>query len=69
MGLVVRISAYGAWDRTYFVQELDESEAKEKAFKAFKQTMSCYVPFTLEEFENDEGCFIEVVAEIEQIVL
>lgn len=69
MGLVVRISAYGTWNRTYFVQEFDELEAKEKAFKAFKQTMSCYVPFTLEEFENDDGCFIEVVAEVEQIVL
>lgn len=69
MGLVIRISAYGIWDRTYFVQEFDEIEAKEKAFKAFKQTMSCYVPFTLEEFENDDGCCIEVVAEVEQIVL
>ena len=47
MGLVIRISAYGSWDRTYFVQDLDELEAKEKALKAFQQTMSCYVPFTL----------------------
>ena len=69
MGLVIRISAYGTWDRTYFVQDFDESDAKEKAFNIFKQTMSCYVPFNLEEFENDEGCLIEVIAEVEQIVL
>lgn len=36
MGLVIRISAYGTWDRTYFVQDFDESDAKEKAFNIFK---------------------------------
>ena len=69
MGLIIRISAYGDWDRTYFIQDLDIDDAKEKAFKIFKQTMSCYVPYTLEEFENDDGVCIEVIAKVDQIVL
>ena len=69
MGLIIKVYAYGDWQTTYFVQDLDETSAKEKAFKMFKQTVSCYLPDTLEEFENDDGCYIEVVAEVEQIIL
>lgn len=69
MGLVINIRAYGDWERTYFVQDLDRTSAKEKAFKMFKQTMRCYLPETLEELENEDGFYIEVVAEVEQIIL
>lgn len=69
MGLVIKITAYYDWKRTYFVQSLDETEAKEKAFKMFKQSSSCYLPDTLEEAEKSEGIYIEVVTEVEQIIL
>ena len=69
MGLVVNIWAYGDWERTYFIQDLDRERAKEKAFRMFKQTMSCYLPDTLEELENDSGFSIEIIAEVEQIIL
>lgn len=69
MGLVIKISAYGDWERTYFVQSMNKQEAKEKAFKMFKQTMSCYLPNTLEEAEKDDGFYVDVIAEIEQIII
>lgn len=69
MGLVVKISAYYDWNCTYFVQTLNEAEAKEKAFKMFKQSVSCYLPDTLEEAENNDGISIEIVAEVEHILL
>lgn len=69
MGLVIKISAYCDWERIYFVQTLDKTEAKEKAFKMFKQTMGCYLPETLTEAEKDDGFFIEILEEVEQIIL
>ncbi|MBQ2397136.1 MAG: hypothetical protein II304_08915 [Bacteroidales bacterium] len=69
MGIVIRICAYGEWERIYFVQSCNESEAKEKAYEMFKQTMSCYLPDTLELAETNDGFFIEIVAEVEQIIL
>ena len=69
MGIVINICAYGSWERTYFVQDVDESRAKEKAFNMFKQTMSCYLPDSLKEFEADDRTSIEVVATVEQIIL
>ncbi len=69
MGIVINIRAYGSWERTYFVQEMDETKAKEKAFNMFKQTMSCCLPDSLEEFETDDRTSIEVVATVEQIIL
>lgn len=69
MGLVIEISFCYDWYRTYFVQNLNEKEAKEKAFKMFKQTMSCYLPDTLEEAIKDDSFSIEVIAEIEQIII
>lgn len=68
MGLVVKISAYGEWSCTYLVQTLDKTEAKERAFKVFKQSASCYMPDTLEEAENDDGISIEIVVEVEYIL-
>lgn len=68
MGLVVKINAYYDWSCTYLVQTLDETEAKEKAFKMFKQSASCYLPDTLEEAENDDRISIEIVAEVEHIL-
>lgn len=69
MGLIIQISAYADWERTYFVQELDVSEAKRKAFNMFKKTTSCYLPETVEEAEAGDGIFIEVICEVEQIIL
>lgn len=68
MGLVINISYYWDWKCTYFVQNMDEIEAKEKAFKMFKQTMSCYLPDTLKEAEKNESFSIEIVAEVEHII-
>lgn len=68
MGLVIKIEFCCKWERTYFVQSLNEFEAKEKAFKMFKQTVNCSLPDTLAEAENDKDRFsIEVIAEVEQI--
>lgn len=69
MGLVIEIRFCYDWNRTYFVQNMNEEEAKEKAFKMFKQTMSCYLPDTLEEAIKDDSFSIEVIAEIEQIII
>ncbi len=69
MGLVIRISAYADWECTYFVQELDITEAKRKAFDMFKKTMSCYLPETVEVAEAEESIFIELLCEVEQIIL
>lgn len=69
MGLVIKISYCYDWERTYFVQNLNETEAKRKAFKMFKDTMSCYLPDTLEEAERDDNFFIEIIETIEQIIL
>lgn len=55
--------------KNIFCARLDKTSAKEKAFKMFKQTMRCYLPETLEELENEDGFYIEVVAEVEQIIL
>lgn len=69
MGLVIKITAYYDWERIYFVQSLDETEAKEKAFKMFKQLVNCCLPDTLEEAEKNEGIYIEIITEVEQIIL
>jgi len=68
MGLVIEVSYSCDWYCTYFVQSLNEEEAKEKAFKMFKQTKSCYLPDTLEEAIK-KGFYIKVVAEVDQIIL
>lgn len=69
MGLVIRISYCYDWERTYFVQCMNETEAKHKAFKMFKDTQSCWLPNTLEEAEQDDGFICEVVATVEQIII
>lgn len=69
MGIVIFIKVSYKWERTYFVQSMDEHEAKEKAYKMFKQTMTCMLPDTLEEAEADEGFFMEVLAVVEQIII
>lgn len=69
MGFVINICAYWDWDRTYFVQSMCETESKEKAYKMFRQTMSCHLPDTLEGAENDDGISIEIVAKVEQIII
>lgn len=70
MGIVIKIIFGYRWERTYFVQSLDKEEAKEKAFKMFKQfTGSCSLPETLNEAEQDDGFVIDILAEVEQIVI
>lgn len=69
MGLVIEVSFCCDWKCVYFVQNMDEIEAKEKVFKMFKQTMSCHLPDTLEEAIKDDRFFIEILAEVEQIIL
>lgn len=69
MGIVVRICAYYDWDRTFFVQTLDEHEAKQKAWKMAKQYFSCYMYDSLEEAEEDERIYIHVMAAVDQIII
>ena len=69
MGFAIRISAYLDWGMTYFVQETNEERAKQKAYRRAKETWSCVLPDTLEEAEVDDGVYIEVLGEIEQIIL
>ena len=69
MGLVVKIDAYYDWSCTYLVQTLDKTEAKEKAFKMFKQSVCCCLPDTLEEAEMDDGVSIEIIAEVEHVLI
>lgn len=69
MGLVIKVFAYYDWQQIYFVQNMDEQEAKEKAFKMFKQTMTCYLPDTLEEAEKRDGFYIEIIEKVDQIIL
>ena len=69
MGLVIEIYYCCDWERIYFVQDLNRERAKQKAFDMFKNTMSCWLPDTLEEAENDDRFIINVLAEVEQIIL
>lgn len=70
MGFAIRVGAYGAeWETTYFVQGANELRAKKRAFEMFKETVSCVLPDTIEEAEQDDNIYIEVLATIEQIIL
>lgn len=69
MGLVIKISYGYDWEKTYFVQCMDETEAKKKAFKMFKDTQSCWLPDTLEEAEQDDNLICEIIAIVEQIII
>lgn len=69
MGFAIKISAYYDWSKTYFVQGASEIEALQKAYKMFRDTVSCYIPNTLEEAENCNDICVEILADIEQIIL
>ena len=72
MGFAITIRMYSDYDyqMTYFVQETNEERAKQKAYQRAKETWDCYMPETLEEFEQREDLgWIEVDAKIEQIIL
>ena len=69
MGIVIRISYSCDWENTYFVQTLGELEAKEKAYKMFRQVATCLLPETLKEAEKDDAFCIEIIAEVDQIIL
>lgn len=68
MGIVIRIDYFPKWGATYFVQTLIEQEAKERAFRMFKQEMSCYLPDTIEGAEQEECFLLEVVARVDCVL-
>ena len=68
MGIVVKISVCYGWNCTYLVQTLDETEAKEKAYKMFRQEVSCCLPDTLLEAENDDRVYIQILAKVEHVL-
>lgn len=69
MGFAVTVRRYCDYKMTYFVQETNEERAKQKAYQRAKETCNCYMPETLEEFENNYFGDIEVDAKIDQIIL
>lgn len=69
MGYVIQINAYADWERTYFVQGYDETEAVRKAYDMFRGTMSCVLPDTLEEALKSNGIWIDIRACVDQIIL
>ena len=70
MGFAVTVRRYSDYQMTYFVQETNEERAKQKVYQRAKETWDCYMPETLEEFEQQEDIgWIEVDAKIEQIIL
>lgn len=54
MGYVIEIRVYDN-RKTYFVQELDENKAKEKAFEMFRQIVPLEVSVGIDE--NDETIY------------
>lgn len=70
MGFAVTVRRYSDYRMTYFVQEINEERAKQKAYQRAKETWDCYMPETLEEFERQENIgWIEVDTKIDQIIL
>lgn len=68
MGYMIEIDVCGKWHCTYFVQCMEEETAKKKAYKMFRDTVSCTLPATLKEAEKDDSFFIES-KQIYQIIL
>lgn len=69
MGFAITIWRYSDNKMTYFVQETNEERAKQKAYQRAKETWDCYMPETFEELQQENLGWIEVDAEIEQIIL
>ena len=70
MGFAVMVRRYSDYQMTYFVQETNEERAKQKAYQMARKTWDCYMPDTLEEFEQHENLgWVEVAAKIDQIIL
>lgn len=70
MGFAVTVRRYSDYKMTFFVQETNEERAKQKAYQRAKEICGCYMPETLEEFEQQENIgWIEVDAKIDQIIL
>lgn len=70
MGFAITVRRYSDYQMTYFVQETNEERAKQRAYQRAKETWDCYMPETLEEFEQQENTgWIEVDAKIDQIIL
>lgn len=66
---VVKISAYGEWEATYVIPKPTEQDAKETAFNAAKKQFGCVLPDTLEEFEKDDGCYMEVLSDDAELMI
>lgn len=69
MGFAITIWRYSDNKMTHFVQETNEERAKQKAYQRAKETWDCYMPETFEELQQENLGWIEVDAEIDQIIL
>ena len=66
---VIKISAYYDWSATYVIPKPTEEEAKQIAFHAAKSQFSCVLPDTLEEFENSDDLYMEILADDAELMI
>lgn len=66
---VIKISAYYDWSATYVIPKPTEKEAKQTAFHAAKSQFSCVMPDTLEEFENSDDLYMEILADDAELMI
>ena len=66
---VIKISAYYDWSATYVIPKPTEEEAKQTAFHAAKSQFSCVMPDTLEEFENSDDLYMEILADDVELMI
>ena len=71
---VIRVTAYGGydydgWESTYVIHKSTEEEAKQTAFHAAKNQFSCVMPDTLEEFENSDDLYMEILADDAELMI
>lgn len=70
MGFAIKITYNWDYYTTYFVQGAIEREATEKAYKMFRDTTTRYtLPESMADAIENEVVYIEVLAEIDQIIL
>lgn len=77
MGIVIDINIGYEWEHTYFVQTLDETEAKQKAYKMAKQEFKMInnnflnIPDTLEEVKNQDDIMIgiDIIGQVDHILI
>ena len=66
---VIKISAYYDWSATYVIPKSTEEEAKQTAFHVAKSQFSCVMPDTLEEFENSDYLYMEILADDAELMI